>query len=263
MRKLILSLLLILCLAFQASAWNIMIVGSGSEDFTDIEFWINFENYSAAQTYTLHASNDYSGFGDDTATFGDDAEVNVGAALQGSYGLDCVDDGADGVDFISFTMSSGARQAFANEGRIGLYAKIPTGGWTNDTFIITVKEDATDTLSLHFDDTDELKFRWITEYPVTTNSPISDNTLYFIEVAWDATPANGSDYVEIWVDGVSKHSDSTLSMTADAIIPVLLQIGNVAANSGDTLYDVVVLSNDKTRDLHDLVVTRGIVNYPG
>ena len=272
MKKLILSILFIICLSFQASAWNPMVVvsgGGGTEDFSDIVFWINFENYSAAQTYTLHASNDYTAFGDSTATFLNDAEINVGAALQGSYGLDCTDDDSSGSDRISFDMSSGERLAFANKGRIGFYFNIPTDGFINFARLMAVSLDETNELFMQIAVDDELRVWWeestgsTSGVISTSDSPITETVTYFVEFAWDSTQVNGSDYLEIWVNGVSKASSSELTMTAGNFTPINILIGNSSDAEYKAFIDVVVFSTDINRDLFNLVVTRGIVNYPG
>ena len=269
MKRLILSILFILCLSFQASAWNPMVVVNRGEDFSDILFWINFENYSAAQTYTLHASNDYTAFGDSTAYFSSDAIISLASALEGSYGLDCTDLTADGNDRIEFDISSGGLD-LANTGRIGFYLKVPTGGWINySKFSIGLRQDGTNEIYLEMVNDDEIKITWeestgpTTGSVETTDNPtISVDTTYFIEAAWDATPANGSDYLQIWVNGVSKAVSTAKTMTASQFTPTVIQIGTGNANT-DVYLDVVVFSSDITRDLYNLVVTRGIANYPG
>lgn len=246
-----------------------IIARKNSVDYSDIEFWLGFENYSAPKAYTM-GSNDHTGFGDTSASFYDDDEVNTTAKLADSYGLDVTDDGSDGGDFISFDMISGNRQQLANAGRAGFYLYISNGGSTGvtGTVIYRFYLDAQNYLYVRFGDDNDLRLVWeandVSAGLSTTGNYIAEETLYFVEFIWDSTQTNESDTLEIKINGVQRAYSNTESMTDSQFTPTEIDLGHIGATADNAYFlDVLVATTDITRDLYDLVVTKGITNYPG
>lgn len=77
-----------------------------------------------------------------------------------------------------------------------------------------------------------------------------DEEWYYIEFAYDAGIGDGSDYAEIWVDGVSKVSISNETLTP--ITPVSMQMGIVGAFAADIHMDNIGVSSDKETDFFSI-----------
>ncbi|MCK4240829.1 MAG: hypothetical protein KAX30_04340 [Candidatus Atribacteria bacterium] len=249
MRKLLLLLLLLIFSAISASAWNPCVVTSGKKaagaSYNDITLWLGFEGTWSSPTYTIGA-DDYSA-GDTTGTITSVAVVNSDAGLIGTNGLDC----PTSYDRMQFSVSSD-NIISGTAGRIGL--KIRFTAWAQDGSVFNVVETAGND---HFDlltygadgvGTRELRFRWeddnsTTNLITTTTADLVLGTIYFIEIKYDTT-ANS---FELWIDGVSKGTDTT---DKGPIQPVTLEIGEIFGGALDQHIDNLMISDDITRDFY-------------
>ena len=103
MKKLILSILFIICLSIQASAWNPMVVVSGSSvveetscgtGSPELLFWWNMTDADVSDNVCVHAGGDSS------------ATANGGEISVGSGAITITDTGDTGGDYYAFTSAS-------------------------------------------------------------------------------------------------------------------------------------------------------------
>jgi hypothetical protein len=85
----------------------------------------------------------------------------------------------------------------------------------------------------------------------TTAQDLSDNAYHFVQCSFDATQSAGSDYMEIFVDGVSRASSSSETVTAWGSL-ANIQVGNIEGDASLLAYwDNLVFSNDHTVNLYN------------
>lgn len=274
MKRYFIGLILVLFLFVSASADHRAVIARKnvvSDTYDDIVLWVNLEAQDCSTpctTYTFDGTNEYSAFGNEEfATVEDDAEINETAVLDGnSNGLD-LNDTVDGNDRVRIDFASGPRQALGTAGRCGLYLKTLTH--VTQTIILLLFDSSGNTIRLKYYPSSEIYLDWDeTTGPSdgnvqTTADAIPDTGTYFVEIIWDASQTNGSDQLEIKVDGVSEISSTSESLTADNLTIVNIYWGNSSPNLGGYYTDMLACSNDITRDLYDLIVTSGITDYPG
>lgn len=276
MKKLILIFGLILALCSMSSAGGITdkhkaVIARSTEDFSDILFWFNAENCGSppCTAYTLHASNEYTLFGDTTATFLGDAAINATANCGiDTYGLDATDDDSTYGDLIRFDVSSNDDQV-PNDGRILIVFKTTVcnddiGMFrvenTTDNDWIAFRTDATNDFYLVYNDAIGTKDL------TSTGADCQNNTVYALEIIYDSSQAGGSDILKIRSNGSEIASDTTLTMAGIFATGKTMRfdIGNHVNFVDQVCYvKAIIWSNDTTRDLYDLFITRGIHNYPG
>ncbi|MCK5606254.1 right-handed parallel beta-helix repeat-containing protein, partial [Candidatus Pacearchaeota archaeon] len=220
------------------------------DDYSDITFWWRCEGTS------LDANLDHSA-GDTSATAVGTPALNAGAGKYGN-GLDA----PAATDYYEF---DSANIVDGNDDRIGRWIRVPT--YIDTTRILSVYEDANNMISLVLDAPDELQLLWYYNsgfemYLTTTDANIptgsGEEDWRYVEFAYDAGIGAGSDYAEIWVDGVSKASISNETLTP--ITPTKVQAGIITDHAADVHADNIAISNDKTRDLNDLSTA---TQYPG
>jgi len=199
--------------------------------YTDILFWWRCEG-------TTLGADDYSE-GDTTATLYDNATINTDAVKIGTNGLD-IPDGWATARFDIASLVSGT------VGRIGFWLYINT--WVNGTRLFEAYEDATHLFYVGLYNDDEIFLNWqdgggLVTVAISTSSPLSTGTDYFIETKYDST---GNDW-ELFVNGGSVASGSS-DEGAISFSSGTMYCGNNESDDGDFYIDNIMISNDKTRD---------------
>ena len=266
MKKLILFTLFSLCIALQASAWNPMIMTSGSSaaaiDYSDITLWVNFLNgpTSGSANYTILEGTTEHSAGDTTLLLSAGAVVSTTAKKDSNYGLY----GVGAYDYGSLVPNAGDIIS-DDEGRFGTWLRIQT--WVVNALILTTQTDASNQIRLTIvggSDSDiEFKSDYIyggtsvTKTSTTFNGV--ENTWYFVETAWKQGAA-GSGYLDVLVDGVSIISDTTGTLGDMTGTINLLRVGENSDTASNLYFARILVSSDSTRDLDAL---SDIINYPG
>jgi len=247
MKKLIISILFILCLSFQASAWNPMVVvsGSGGEE----RDWSTIGGFWRCEGETLSATDDRYGLnnnGDNIATPVGGANIDSGIYKHGSNSCDFPTEG----DYYNFATCSDS-QVLGTEGRVGFWLYIED--WTDEKMLCMIEYStaATNSASLLMIDSDDLRFQWRGNSTTatqldTTALGLTTGVWYYVEYAFkQSTP-----YREIFVNGVSKGS-SGAAMVAFAGVPAEFKPGeSVGGGTTDFHIDNIIFSTDSTLDLY-------------
>ena len=250
MKKLILFILLSLCIALQASAWNPMIMTSGTSaavcDTTNIVFWWRVE---ALDFSADNGTTDYS-IGDDVGTFASDAAINTDARYGTTgNGLDIPSD-YDNVYFEATNLT-----ALDDEGRAGFWVYFNNLTSPDGAVLFRVYDASTDVFRLRIEAPDELEAFWrdasiSRTMVVTTDANIVINTWYWIEVAWKTS----TNYREIFVNG-SAPTQTGAGTTINSFGTAVVNFGwgdtdGAAPTEIDFYIDNVMISTDSTHDLN-------------
>ena len=250
-RRLILSILFIICLSFQASAWNIMVVGSGNQssascDTSNVDLWWRCEalDFSATNGCNGGTGEDCA-VSDDTAA-NNNCAINADASYFGTgTGLDCPTSN----DYVSFSTPLATMD---DEGRLGLWIRITT--WQDEAPFYTIYDDSQDLVRLRMDGTDELEVYWrdngTTRTALTTNNAnLSTGIFYFIEFAWKTS----SNLREIYLNGTEltyAAGDGADISSFDGDVDTLYFGDSTSAASYDVHMDNIIYSTDSTVDLY-------------
>jgi len=248
MKKLILAILFILCLSFQASAWNPMVVTSGGEaatypdiilDMNSEETWVVDTTYTADDPTECH-DEDIIG-----AIAGGGFAEETGSPLSGASSFMWV----GSYDRVTFTYTTSM-----SKGRIGAYLKIDS--YNVDTEFLKLyntgspyqragfKMTADNTVTALFYDGSGGA-----QGIITSTNDFNTND-HYVEVAWDTTVGVDQDYVKLYVDGsLEATDDDEVFVTLDFNV---FYIGNPNATTGAATVDRVRISTDPTRDLNAL-----------
>jgi hypothetical protein len=232
------SIIIILFLLIPVSVygWNasMMVGGSSGEcalTFTDILFFYRFENTD---------TEDYPGNG----MTRNDGAVFSGTSQVGSYSLSC----PNANDYTNGTVTS--EDIFpATKGRLGMWYRWSTA-WAEWKVLFRACDAgcANEIVVDHNNSSGSIQFNYDGSTVNTNGTAIPTvDTWYFVEVAWDTDLGDGSDYMEIFVNGVSKGSSSAKTLTPPSVIDLNFGNDNAAASSA-TFVDNAMVSNDKTRD---------------
>jgi len=219
-----------------------------SEEASDIELWINFDDGSLeGSTYTLHATYEKND-DDSTGTIDSGATINSDAGLEGTNGLDCPTAGDD------FTIDVPSAITSSSEGRILIGFR-----WT--TFhaacgIMRLYEDASNYLVLHMSDTETLTLRWVDDdsgghnvvVEAANNTLDTQGTTYWIEVAWDYS----TEYREVLVNGVQKIIDGDEAIGQIEFATLTIGEYTGCGEAVDQHIDLIIASTDSSRDLYAL-----------
>ena len=216
-----------------------------SSDYSDITFWLGWENCSPdCTTYTLGA-DDYTAGEDSASTRSGGALLTAGSALVGSVGSDI----PTASDYWTFTDSTDGAWPTGSF-RVGF--KLYVTGGTDNAVIIKKRYDAVENFYIRCEDTgcDDLRVQYrngdVFTYIQTNENIIPNATEVFVEVSYDVT----ADTMELFVDGVSKGTDTTPNtvFTSGGNI----QIGETDGVAVDFWIDNIMISDDYTRDLNAL-----------
>ena len=244
-KKLILFILLSLCVALQASAWNPMITTSGTSAATHpyIILWINAEG-AISGTYNIDGSECAN---DTTGTINGELTIDAVTPLVGAGSFVT----AGTYDHVLFSMATTAM----SEGRIGIMVD-PISEPIDNGVIFDLRHSANnDRIILRYDGTDDVQFLIIeNDIQIATLSTAANNydtDTLMIEVAWKSDIGDGSDTMEIFADGVSivRLSDETLD---EALGYDGFYIGNLSAVANTIRMDQIIISNDSTKSLNAL-----------
>ena len=269
MKRFLLPLLCFFILSYTSSADIIevpesvagMLIGSGAvgggEDYSDIVFWLNFEENDTTGDYDMGA-NEHSE-GDTSGAYGGGATLESGSvvAKSGTYSL-LIDD----ADYLEFAVSS--NDIVPQSLRIAVWVEI-TAWNTGDAFFYAYGSNLA--FRLREVGTDELEvwYRWaefqsVTVTTTNANLTAGTNTTYCLEVEIDVT----SNDVTIWRDG-TELSDGFAWEDDETLLAISgyssLFVGYGVDGSSDFNIGKVVISNSLSRDIQtDFDET---VNYPG
>jgi hypothetical protein len=218
----------------------------GGEDYSDILlFW-------RAEAAQMDADDCYGADGLWSAVgLGGTKEIIAGAANVGTYGVHLAAGGTAAAAYYDLTVTTGD-VVNGTAGRIGAWVNVNT--WVNYVILLSVFQDGTDRFFVELRDGDELRANARTggadHYITSTTANISTGTWRFIEMAYDSGGA-GTGYLEIFVNGVSVISSS--SLTFSSIAPSNVHAGSwPSAENWDIYLDNVMVSNSKTRSLYAL-----------
>jgi hypothetical protein len=214
-------------------------------DYSDITFWLGWENCSPTCTsYTL-GSDDYTAGEDSTATRNSSPLLTAGSALVGSVGSYHPGSG-DNWLFTDSTDGAWPTGSF----RVGFKLYVNSG--TDNAVLIKKRYDGDELFYIRCEDAgcDDLRVSYGNGAAYTyiqTNANIIPNaTEVFVEVSYDVTV----DEMELFVDGVSKGT-STAANTAFTS-GGNIQIGETDSVAINCHLDNIIVSNDYTRDLNAL-----------
>lgn len=229
-----------------------------SEDYSDIVFWLNFEENDTTGTYDMSSTNEHSE-GDSSGTYGSAATIVAGSVVanSGTYSLFTTSIG----HYLSFAVSS--NDILPTSHKIAIWfetgATYPTGGE-----LFHADNGAGETYRIEPYGVDELRlqFEWADFQMVTvttTDADLAASTTYCIEVELDIT---GND-VTIWRDGtelsdgfVWDDQTTMAEMTGWTVLYIPF-----SGTSEDLWIGKVIISDDLDRSLYtDFNET---VNYPG
>ena len=260
MKKLILSILFILCLSFQASAWNPMVVLSGGGvatcDTSNIILWWRAEDPTLNGDCTDDGVPYACCSGADAGTCDYNAGADTVWDLSGGavIGTDAVKYGVNGLDIhndYDTCMLDTPSATLDDEGRIGFWIYI--NDFTDDAPIFVVYYNAANYFRLRMDGTDELNVYWEDSDTVrteltTNNANLALSTWYFIEFAWKTS----TDIRKIYLNGTgltyAAGDGATIASFAAAVTSVYL--GDVAGIVSDYYLDNVIISSVSTDNLY-------------
>jgi hypothetical protein len=252
MKKLLLSILLVLCLAINGSAMSpafLSIIGDdggAGDDYSDITFWLGWENCSPnCTTYTFGGDDYTAGENNGEVTRDGAALLTAGSALVGSVGCD-IPTASDRWELTDSTDGAWSTGSFI----IGF--KLYVTGGTDNATIIWKHYDADENFYVRCEDAgcDDLRVQYRngeTYSIIQTNANIIPATTeVFVIVAFNAA----TNYMELWIDGVSKGTcaDAITAFTSGGSI----KIGETDGVAVDFWIDNIMISNDYERDLNAL-----------
>jgi len=214
---------------------------SGGDDYADLVlFW-------RCEGTTLGAGDTYGT--DNTPVFESGAAINADAHYIGTNGLD-LPTTSDRCYFDNngeYVLNG----AGVSQGRFGAWARITT--WKENSAFLSAEDALADNIiSFAQSGTDEVRLFIKTnnidrKTLITTDANLSTGTWYFVECAWDID----NDYCEIFVDGVSKISDSATNLGAFSAALTKIYTGSASsAVASDFHMDNIMISTDKTRNLY-------------
>lgn len=248
-KSILLSILLVLCLSFQASAFNPLEVMGGKKasapTYPDIILDMNAEGtWSAGTSYTADGTGECA---EDTSGAINSAFVEeTGSPLSGSSSFTW----DTNYDFCTFDFTTSM-----TKGRIGSYLKIDL--LAAGTEFLKIYNTAAPLGRIGFVMAASSYVQVLFFDGTTTVSDVISTTavgtVAYVEVAWDSTVGDGSDYVKIYVNGVLE--DSSTALTLNGMDFTNFYPGNTGDLSGDATIDRVRISTDPLRDLNALKTT--------
>lgn len=242
-----------ICLAgLDSSYWKVTGYQGDWTGYDDITFWWQAE--TTAVEYCAKS-------GGCTMVLRSGAAINSDAVKLGTNGLDSPAD----YDRADIAIASDDIVA-VDSGRIGFWFYAVT--WPNpaaDTSLFQVYLDADNFFWLEMtgnDGSGDLRLLWEDNNTArsscsTSHGSMGISTWYFIEVSWETTTG----VVNVWIDNVNECTNTDGNKNDFAAIR--LDIGENKGTNTDFYIDQVVISNDTSRDLYDLVVTQSTTDYPG
>lgn len=211
-----------------------------------ITFWWRMEGT------TLDGTHDHSA-GDTTANLSGDWAINTAAVKLGTNGLDGHDTGDNRGDSVDFAIST-FDIVDPNEGRLSFWFRWTSGQWKQSVRWGMLNNN--DDLSMESASADGKCIIIVgasgvgDEYPDATGvdcAPVA-GTWYHIQYAWDTNDGAGSEYFEIWRDGVSLYSASNLTISIGTSDGLFFRNGSSVAAGEDMHYDHLIITDDKTVD---------------
>jgi len=206
----------------------------------DITFWWRCENV------TLDGTLDFTAGDGVAAASGGSEAINIDAVRIGTNGLDAAATGS----YYSFDVATNDIVS-GTTGRMGFWLKKNT--IVSQTVHVRIYQDDSNKITFRTPTaTDELQVYWRAGaademFMSTTTADMVNGTWYYVEFAYDAGIGAGSDYAEIWIDGISKVTVSNETLTP--IAPVSMQIGIFGTFASDVHIDNIAISSNKTTDL--------------
>lgn len=232
---------------YDGSAGSSGAISNDAEDYSDITFWLNFENAQSdpdTGDYTMGASE--CSVGDTTGTTASLGQMSTAAAIIGSYGYETVSSN----DYITFSVSSNDIVS-GTAGRIGFWYYWKSGAFVDTHHLLKVYQDADNYMFLRTETTGEgeLQFRWRSggsnEIDVTTSTAnLVEETAYFFEISWDTV----NDNTYVYINGVAVVTDESTNITA--ISPSSLIITDDDGTGFNVYVDNLMISDDPTRDFY-------------
>jgi hypothetical protein len=192
-------------------------------------------------------SDDYTA-GDTTATQNDDVAINSDAAKTGTNGVDVDDTGSDGLDRYSFDLDEDSINP--DNGVIGFWFRVTT--WSNNAGMFSGYLDSSNRLEIKLEGTTGIEVFFgdgVNNNDISITG-LSTGTWYFLEYIWDV--AADSHTLKISTTTRGDQVDTTENETLDAIslASASQYVGNSSSNAdGDFHLDLIMVSNDKTRNL--------------
>ncbi len=141
------------------------------------------------------------------------------------------------------------------KGRLAAWVKLPTG--VAGSSLPHLHDDApvNRTGLAHLDDDQVTAYIYDDGTPVINiNSTITkdfDDTAHFVELPWDYSVGDGSDYARLIIDNVLEDEETALTID-EAMTWRWFILGNKTANAGAHITDQIILSDDPTISLYPL-----------
>jgi hypothetical protein len=244
-----------------------MIITTAGVDYSDITFWLNGNGSWSDPDYTMDTvttPTEYSA-SDSVASGSGAADFNVGSKDCGTYGSDFPTEG----DYFDLTTGISSIHPGSDtatfQGRIALRFYYTT--WDVNMAVWRAWYDSNSRVTLTTDNSEEFQFAYkyggTSVYCGTTDANLTSSTWYTVEVWWDAN-ANAMGFT---IDGSAPGLDA--SCTSSTLGTMSGAMANFRWGSwlepgpADWWIGMVAVSSDKTRDFHDLFVTKSICDYPG
>jgi len=244
MKKLILSILFILCLSFQASAWNPMVVVSGTPASSSIDY---SQDASCEGAYRMNVTNatepdisvnsiDLAQNGGDMPTNADDPYTEAsGVSRDFDGGVECLnvnDAGSGDLDISGDPALFSIVAWFKNETIVNtelqtIVAKWDEGGTADKQYHVAIKGSATDEFAIRgrvsANGTDDVTV-------VSTATNYLDDTWYHVAIVGNDTD------LRIYINGTLDSSATTAHTTGIVDGDADFQIGGQGLPTGIT-YD--------------------------
>ena len=240
MKKLILSILFILSLSFQASAWNPMVVVSGTSESAGCVPEANIKFWWECETTTAEYSND-----DSTATISGTAALTADADKSGTNGVDI----AGGAGYYYFDHDTSG--IGGSEGRIGTWFYVNSGMGTNVPTILALFHggDGSYKPSFYFhiaNSSGYVKLTWDNNTAADINitsagACVSTGNWYWVEFWWDDTDDSiGYQLYDVNLDAVTNCNANTTGE-----FDTVQTHGDLRVGGNEDIYvDHVIVVND-------------------
>lgn len=240
-------LLSFLVVSVHAGPMMLLSQNESADDYSDIIFWANAEGtWNAGTSYTLGGS-------ECTALDTDDTVCAIASAFAEEIGSPLVGSSSftypNGWDYCALVTTG----MTLTKGRMGV--KVSAQTWVANTDIISLYDNSpVNTITLDMYGSGQIRGYYRENgsgFDTVTSTSNFNTVTHVVEMAWDTTVGDGSDYVKVYVDGsleTTSGSKTLGTMTLDGFY-----IGNNSVNAGSTIFDQIIISTDPDRDINALM----------